>query len=290
MVELKEGIALTQTTRTMAKISFQQFFSRYIRLAGVSGSLRESAGELATVYGLQTRTISLRTPCRRRIAPPLLYLTIDAKLQAICTQVQDAQRAGRPALIGMVTVRQTQEMSAALTRCGIHHHVLNAANDEHEAKVIAKAGQPGAVTVATNMAGRGTDIRLSTQAERAGGLLLIAAQLNRERRMDRQLIGRTARQGQPGEVRQILSLDQVVQSPHIKRFIRWFTNPDNKAPSLSQESGVSQQVAPLVTTMLVQFAKLQQRLSESRQRRIRLQLLEANESRERSFALSGINE
>lgn len=290
MVELKEGVAFSGKTRTVARISFQQFFARYIRLSGISGSLREAAGELATVYGLQIRTIALRRPSRRYIAPPQVFTSREAKLLAICAQVRQARAVKRPVLIGLVTVEQTRDLSQALTRVGIAHQVLDAANDKDEARVVARAGQPGTVTVATNMAGRGTDIRISEHAGRVGGLLLIACQLNRERRMDRQLFGRTARQGQPGEARQLLSLDQVIGERLASKLQTRETTRNAGIPGLSLGRGNTAPLNRPTTFVLMQIARLRQRFAEIRHRRVRLQLLEANESRERSYSLSSIHE
>lgn len=197
-IELKEGCALGRETETAAQLTFQRFFGRYHFLAGISGTLRECAGELAAVYDLPLMTVPLHSPLRRQLGPSRLFVDHAAMWRACAQRVRELVAANRPVLIGTDSVRDSRALSAELTAHGITHAVLDALQDASEAAIVAQAGQAGRVTVATRMAGRGTDIRLDAAARAAGGLHVISCQHNPTARIDRQLIGRCARQGDPG--------------------------------------------------------------------------------------------
>ncbi len=201
LVELKEGCTLTAPTRTVAQTSYQRFFSRYLHLAGTSGTLAECRAELAAVYGLAVVRLPLRRPCRRIVAPPQRFADDAERNQAVLHAVAEMQRAGRPVLVGCASVLASRALSAQLLAAGIAHRVLDArhdADEADEAAIVAQAGLAGALTVATTMAGRGTDIELGPAVAAAGGLHVIDCQDNLSARLDRQLIGRAARQGDPG--------------------------------------------------------------------------------------------
>ena len=213
MVEAKEGLEISGRQETLARISYQRFFRRYLRLAGMTGTAREVAGELWAVYGLNTVRIPTNRPQARKIHGDLLYPTSQAKWQAIAEQVAELHKSGRPVLVGTRSVADSEHISGLLNEAGIQHSVLNARQNRTEAEIVAQAGQPGRVTVATNMAGRGTDIRLAPGVGEAGGLFVIASERHEAGRIDRQLFGRSGRQGDPGEGQAMVSLDdELVRS------------------------------------------------------------------------------
>lgn len=213
MVEAKEGLEISGRQETLARISYQRFFRRYLRLAGMTGTAREVAGELWAVYGLNTVRIPTNRPQARKIHGDLLYPTSRAKWQAIAAQVAELHKSGRPVLVGTRSVADSEHLSGLLSEAGIQHSVLNARQNRTEAEIVAQAGQPGRVTVATNMAGRGTDIRLAPGVGEAGGLFVIASERHEAGRIDRQLFGRSGRQGDPGEGQAMVSLDdELVRS------------------------------------------------------------------------------
>ena len=207
MIEVKEGCPLGHRQETLARISYQRFFRRYLRLAGMTGTAREVAGELWSVYRLGVVRIPTNRPIRRTCIPDQIHLTADAKWRAIVHAVAESCRSGRSVLVGTRTVAASDHLSVLLAQYGISHRVLNARQDGEEAAIIAEAGEPGRVTVATNMAGRGTDVRLEPGVAAAGGLHVIATERHDARRIDRQLFGRCGRQGDPGTYQAILSLE-----------------------------------------------------------------------------------
>jgi preprotein translocase subunit SecA len=198
LVELKEGCALSPPTEVTARISLQRFFGRYLRLAGMSGTLTECRTELIRVFGLQLRVLPLRLPSRRADLGLQVFFTQAARREALLPRVVELHAAGRPVLIGTDSVRSTEAVCAVLDAAGLPHRRLDARHDVDEADVIALAGRAGAITVATQMAGRGTDITLAEGVAERGGLHVICCQDNPSARLDRQLIGRCARAGDPG--------------------------------------------------------------------------------------------
>ncbi len=207
MVEIKEGLEPQMPAVTAAQMTYQRFFDRYEHLCGMSGTLQEARRELSQTYGLKLARVPLAQPDRRRWFGERLLPGAEAKWRAVVDRVSDCRRRGRPVLIGTESVTASLQLSAHLSQAGIEHQVLNAVQSRDEAELIARAGRVAAVTVATNIAGRGTDIQLDSAARRAGGLHVIATMRNRSRRIDRQLIGRGARHGDPGSAESILSLD-----------------------------------------------------------------------------------
>jgi preprotein translocase subunit SecA len=207
LIELKEGCEPTARQVTAAQITYQRFFPRYVRLGGLSGTLRESAGELRAHYDIGVQRVPLRRPDRRKKLPARLFPDRDALWKAAALRVVELNRSGRPVLLGTDSVADSEALSRQLNAIGVAHEVLNARNDRTEAEIVARAGQCGAITVATNMAGRGTDIALGSGVAERGGLHIIRCQLNAARRIDRQLAGRCARQGDPGSVETWLAAD-----------------------------------------------------------------------------------
>jgi preprotein translocase subunit SecA len=210
-VEAREAVELSPETETLARVTLQEFFGRFRGLSGMTGTARSAAHEFRRVYRLQTLTIPTRLPSRRIVAPPRVFAHSDAKWRAVVETVIEAHTAKRPVLVGTRRVEDSQRLSDLLTTRGVPHTVLNATQMADEATIIAAAGNPGRVTIATNMAGRGTDIRLGEGVADMGGLLVLATEMHESERIDRQLAGRCGRQGDPGEVRSFLALtDEIV--------------------------------------------------------------------------------
>ena len=214
MIEAKEGVELSEQTLTLARITYQRFFTRYLRLAGMTGTAREMAAELAAVYGLRTVAIPTHRPSARRRLPDLVCGSEAQKWQAVAEQVATLYRSGQPVLVGTRSVDASDRLSAVLTSHGLPHAVLNARQDAQEAAIVAGAGQPGAITVATNMAGRGTDIVLGTGVAQGGGLWVVLTEYHESPRIDRQLFGRCARQGDAGTCRAIIAIDDSLFRQH----------------------------------------------------------------------------
>jgi preprotein translocase subunit SecA len=214
MIEAKESLGLTEPARTLARITFQRFFCRYLRLAGMTGTAAEVAGELQSVYRLDVVAVPTHKPDQRRTLPARLMATQAHKWQAVADALLAHQAAGRPVLVGTRSVRASEALSECLIARRCVHRVLNARQDAHEAEVIAEAGQIGTITVATNMAGRGTDIHLGEGVPRLGGLVVVLTECHDSARIDRQLVGRGARQGDPGVSQAIVALDDEIFHAH----------------------------------------------------------------------------
>jgi preprotein translocase subunit SecA len=198
VVALKEGLKPPADTETVAQMTFQRFFQRYWRLCGISGTLREAGAELQAVYGVSVIPIALHQASRRRERAPRRFASTTTLMDAVAERAHALSSAGRPVLIGTDSVADSQLLSQCLQQRGVAHLVLNALNDAEEAAIVASAGQWGRVTVATRMAGRGTDIELDDAARAAGGLHVLSCQNNASARLDRQLAGRAGRHGDPG--------------------------------------------------------------------------------------------
>jgi len=212
LIEVKEGCALTGQRETLARISYQRFFRRYLRLSGMTGTAKEISAELWAVYRLKVTRVPTRKPGLRQIAAPQIFPTLEQKYAAVLEAIRRQHEHGRPVLVGARTVDASERLATLLTEAGLAHRVLNARQDKEEAQIVAEAGQPGRITVATNMAGRGTDIKLAPESLAAGGLHVIATDMNDAGRIDRQLFGRCARQGDPGSCEVFVSLeDELVQ-------------------------------------------------------------------------------
>jgi preprotein translocase subunit SecA len=274
LVELKAGCALSPLLSTVAQITYQRFFPRYRTLAGMSGTLREARRELACVYRVRVSRVPLRVPGRRVAHVPRVFADTDAMWRAAAEFAAQARREGRPLLIGTDSVAASEALSRRLAAHGLAHDVLNALQDRHEAEVIARAGRAGAITVATNMAGRGTDIVLDDAARAAGGLHVLCCQQNSERRIDRQLMGRCARQGDPGSHAQWLALDgAMLASAPLSTVIEKVFKNKNLRYYLGW-----------VCKLRLQFA---QRLAERRARRERAALLRRDERLSEALAFGG---
>jgi preprotein translocase subunit SecA len=275
LIELKEGLEAGVETATVAQITYQRFFKRYLRLCGMSGTLAEARAELASVYGLEVTRIPLGRPSRRSIAPTRLYPDRDSQWEAVVREAIEVSRSGRPVLIGTDSVADSEALSRRLAQVRVPHAVLNARQDSSEAEIIAQAGASGQITVATNMAGRGTDIELGEGVAARGGLHVICCQHNVSRRIDRQLVGRCARRGDPGTVCTMLSLDR----PLIAKFAPGFVTRRVTAAGTERPQWL---VRFLVTGP--------QRLEERRQRLERRELLSRDARAERALTFGTAKE
>ncbi len=206
-VEAKEGVSIERETRTYATVTIQNYFRMYEKLAGMTGTAETEAAEFNEIYRLSVTQIPTNQPCIRADANDSIFKTRRDKYAAVVKTIQDAQKRGQPVLVGTVTVEQSEVLSRMLKRAGVIHTVLNAKFHQQEAEIITRAGQRGSVTIATNMAGRGTDIKLGEGVRELGGLLVVGTERHESRRIDRQLRGRCSRQGDPGATKFFLSLE-----------------------------------------------------------------------------------
>lgn len=275
MIEMKEGCELTKPRETNAEISYQNFFRKYHHLCGMTGTGREVAGELLDVYRLRSENIPLLKTSRRKKKFSEVYLTEIEKWQRVAEITHDLVAQGQAVLIGTNSVASSESISRVLTDESIEHKVLNARQDEEEAEIVSAAGQSGAVMVSTSMAGRGTDIKLTDETRSAGGLHVVITELQDAARIDRQLAGRSARQGDPGFVSEILSLeDQLVKKmsgPLLGKFIKFASN-----------TGI---IVPHRLGQLIQ-RRCQKRLARSHYRQ-RMQLIKVDTQRQRTLAFTG---
>lgn len=221
LIEVKEGCPLTDKKETLARISYQRFFRRYLFLAGMTGTAAEVRGELWKTYGLATLKIATNRPCRRKRLRDLVLPTAAEKWQRVLASAVEVHRQGRPVLIGTRSVAASEHLGGIFAGAGLDFQLLNAKQDEAEAAIIAGAGEPGRITIATNMAGRGTDIKLAAGIAEAGGLHVIITEIHDAARVDRQLVGRCARQGDNGTCQAILSLEDRMLDNTAKMLKSW---------------------------------------------------------------------
>lgn len=206
-IEAKEGVAVQKESRTLATITFQNYFRIYKKMGGMTGTAMTSAEEFQKVYELEPLEVPTNKSMTRKDLADVIYKTEEAKFRAIVKKIQEIHTSGQPVLVGTVAIEKSEYLSALLSREGIEHQVLNAKNHEREASIITNAGQKGAVTIATNMAGRGTDIKLGEGVREIGGLYVIGTERHEARRIDNQLRGRAGRQGDPGVSQFYVSLE-----------------------------------------------------------------------------------
>lgn len=206
-IEAKEGVPIQEESRTLASITYQSFFNLFDKKGGMTGTAQTEEKEFREIYSMDIVQVPTNRPVIRKDLEDAVYKTKQEKMEAIVQAVEEAHGKGQPVLVGTITIDTSEELSRMLTEKQLPHHVLNAKYHELEAEIIAKAGQHGAVTIATNMAGRGTDIKLDEEAKAAGGLKVIGSERHDSRRIDDQLRGRSGRQGDPGESRFYISLE-----------------------------------------------------------------------------------
>ncbi len=240
-IEAKEGVKIEKETRAVASITFQNYFRFYEKLSGMTGTAETSKEEFFKVYGLDVVVVPTHRPINRKDHNDLIYQTEKAKLNAVAEKVKELHAKGQPVLIGTVSIEKNELLSAYLTSAGVPHTVLNAKNHEREGEIIANAGRKGAVTVATNMAGRGVDIKLGgipyddkhyEEVKSLGGLFVLGTERHEARRIDNQLRGRSGRQGDPGETQFFVSLEddlmRIFGSDRIKTMMGRFGIPEDQ--------------------------------------------------------------
>ena len=206
-IEAKEGLKVERESQTLASITFQNYFRMYKKLAGMTGTAKTEEQEFRKIYGLNVLVIPTNKQVIREDYPDVIYKTKRAKYKAVINEIKERHKTGQPVLVGTTSIAQSEELSAFLKKQGIDHNVLNAKHHEKEAEIVAQAGQKNQVTIATNMAGRGTDIVLGAEVPALGGLHIVATERHESRRIDNQLRGRAGRQGDPGSTRFFLSLE-----------------------------------------------------------------------------------
>lgn len=221
-IEAKEHVKIEEETKTMANITYQNFFRMYKKLSGMTGTAKTEKEEFREIYNMEVVTIPTNRPILREDRPDLLYPTLESKFKAVVEDIKERHATGQPVLVGTVAVETSELLSQMLDQAGIPHAVLNAKNHAKEAEIVVNAGQRGAETIATNMAGRGTDIKLGPGVREIGGLAVIGTERHESRRIDNQLRGRSGRQGDPGVTQFYLSLEDDLMlrfgSERIKHF------------------------------------------------------------------------
>lgn len=232
-IEAKEGVKIQEESKTQATITYQNFFRMYNKLSGMTGTAKTEEEEFREIYNMQVITIPTNRPIARKDMPDILYPTLDSKFEAVVDKIKKRHATGQPVLVGTVAIESSERLSHMLDEAGIPHAVLNAKNHAKEAQIIMNAGQRGAVTIATNMAGRGTDIKLGPGVKELGGLAVIGTERHESRRIDNQLRGRSGRQGDPGYTRFYLSLEDDLMKrfggDRVKDFLdRLSDNDDDK--------------------------------------------------------------
>jgi len=253
LIELKEGCEVTPQRDTLARISYQRFFRRYVHLCGMTGTAAEITGELRAVYKLRVARVPTNRPVRRAALPARHFGPAADKWRAVVETLAQRSLAGQPVLVGTRSVAASEHLAKLLEAAGISYRLLNARQDRHEAEIVAQAGGRGCVTVATNMAGRGTDIQLAPGVSELGGLHVIATELHDAKRIDRQLYGRCGRQGDPGSYEAIVALEDDL----IKSF----------APLLWKIAQRLARVPPMLGAAAFRFAQWRAERSHSRARR-----------------------
>ncbi len=262
-LEAKEGVKIESENQTLASITFQNFFRMYEKLAGMTGTADTEAAEFKKIYNLDVVVIPTHKPMIREDHPDVVFRTVEEKFRAAAKEIQELHRQGRPVLVGTTSVENSEKLSEMLKKMGVPHEVLNAKHHEREAEIVAHAGEKGRVTIATNMAGRGTDIVLGDGVRELGGLHILGTERHESRRIDNQLRGRSGRQGDPGSSRFYLSLEDDL--------LRIFGS--DKIASLMDKMGM-QEGEPIEHQMLSKAIENAQRKVEAHNFEIRKHLLE----------------
>ncbi|MEO0240236.1 MAG: preprotein translocase subunit SecA, partial [candidate division WOR-3 bacterium] len=262
-VEAKEGVTIQKETQTLATITIQNYFRMYEKLAGMTGTAITEAAEFWEIYKLDVVVIPTNKPCIRQDLPDIIFKTKKQKFKAVVDEVKKWYSIGRPVLVGTTSVETSEFLSRLLKKENIPHHVLNAKHHQKEAEIVARAGQKYAVTIATNMAGRGTDIKLGEGVKELGGLMIIGTEKHEARRIDRQLRGRSGRQGDPGTTKFFLSLEDDL--------LRLFGS--DKVMALMERFG-SKDEGPIESKMVTKALETAQKRVEMQNFEIRKRLLE----------------
>jgi preprotein translocase subunit SecA len=275
-VETKEGVTVTDENRTLASVTFQRYFRLYDKLAGMTGTARESRGELGKIFSLPVLSIPTNKPLRRRRLPYRVYATWEQKYAAIVARILELHADGRPVLVGTRSVYRSEALSRMLAEHGVEHRVLNARHHAEEAAIIAEAGQQGRVTIATNMAGRGVDIMLGAGVQKLNGLHVLGTELHEAGRIDRQLGGRSGRQGDPGSFEFFACLEDELLGRWNKTIAAWLVRR-----AARRKSG-------RLRGAWIYLFELAQRAIERRHLRIRLDLLEHDKKLEEMKGTLGV--
>ncbi len=278
LVEIKEGCEVSKQRETLARISYQRFFLRYLRLAGMTGTAHEVRNELWSVYRLRAVRIPTHKPLQRQCWPARVVADEEQHSRLILQSVTEIHAQGRPILIGTATVAASEKISAALHKAGLEHQLLNAKQDATEAAIVAAAGAPGQITVATQMAGRGTDIKLTEEVEQAGGLHVILTQHYDAQRIDRQLAGRCARMGDRGSYQELLALQHIDSRYRDLHLV---------ADWLAKLVNIGGRVSRKPATLLL---RLDQRRTEQYHARVRDAVFKQDERQRELLAVSGRSE
>lgn len=252
-IEAKEGVKIQQETHTIATTTYQNFFNKFKKVGGMTGTAFTEKKEFRHTYHLQVKVIPTNKPMIRVDKPDVIYLTKAAKYKGVIAEIKEAHAKDQPVLVGAATVGTSEEISKLLKKEGIKHQVLNAKQDKNEAEIVAQAGKHGTVTIATNMAGRGTDIILDEESKAAGGLKIIGTERHDARRIDNQLRGRAGRQGDPGESVFFLSMEDDM--------VRLFS-PD-KVQALLRAGGLEEEEACDIPIFVNAVQKAQQKVEEN---------------------------
>jgi len=278
LLELKEDCLASNELQAIAQITYQRFFPRYLQMGGTSATLYEARSELQLVYGLPVVRVPKRKPSRLTRLPLRLYFKPRYRWRAVVKRIIELRKQGRPILIGTDSVEDSEALARSLKSAHISYEILNARQDGEEARIVSNAGSLAQVTVTTNMAGRGTDIPLMDNVAKLGGLHVICCQHNGARRIDRQLRGRCARQGDPGSVETLLSLEDALLARYLSpRIIKWL----QKTQDLSE---------PLPRWLAILLTTIPQRLEERRQRDTRARMRRSDRQMQQWLAIGGAGE
>ena len=275
LIETKEGCAITARREPLARISYQRFFRRYMHLSGMTGTAAEVMRELGSIYNLAVVRVPTHRPSRRICHRDRIFRTEQEKWQCIAGRVAELHTRGVPVLLGTRSVASSEIASSALAERGLEHKTLNAKQDHEEAEIVACAGELGRITIATNMAGRGTDIKLGPGVQELGGLHVILSERHEAGRIDRQLAGRGARQGDPGSFEAILSLEDSLMLPYKKGPLQWLVCRIAKPGT---------RIGEMAKAQLVRFAQYRTERSQSK---VRKNLLQADLQMGNTLSFSG---
>jgi preprotein translocase subunit SecA len=278
LIEVKESCEVTTQKETLARISYQRFFRRYRLLSGMTGTAQEVSGELRSVYRLPVVKVPTNVPVIRKRRKSHIFADAETKWSAVLHEIKEINSEGRPILVGTRSVATSEHLSKLLDEEGLPHRVLNAQQDEDEAEIIAQAGQRGQITVATNMAGRGTDIILGEGVAKLGGLHVLSTERHTARRIDRQLFGRCGRQGDPGSYKLLASLDDEIFESYLAPLLR----PIAKKLSANKSS-----ISQTLGNLLASYVQMQ---VERRNSIARRDLMHFDESLDDVLAFSGTGE
>lgn len=249
-IEAKENIDITSPTETLSRISFQRFFRFFNKLSGMTGTAKEASNEFWHIYRLQVMSIPTNRPCIRRLRPDRVYADTEQKYRAIVDHVIALNQSERPVLIGTRSVSASEKLAKMFDEKGLRYNLLNAVRHSEEAKIVAAAGEGGAITIATNMAGRGTDIKLGRGIAELGGLHVIASERHESGRIDRQLFGRCARQGDPGSAQSFICAEDEL----IQRFLPSYVH-QRLVNAIEQESPAAKKFAAFAISMAQRAAQ-----------------------------------